>query len=231
MYQTPNWIALRNFFYTDTRGSFKKMYQLSTDHLSKLRIKAATDPAIQDILTFFEPFYLTFLEQYERFIDGRTAYHAKTAEFKELLGEVTGPMLRRWAAEIQMIYDSKSRQYKSFFPQGRTVFSRAKFDDRIQLVKTLGRSLVRDPQLAQLGRTVAAYGQQLEDLRDEQQGLEYSYSNNSTLLEQHREELSLGLFASFARLEFHYYRDIKQVADFYELKYFRTAPVVKPSVQ
>lgn len=143
------------------------MYQLATDHLSKLRVKAATDPVIQDVLTFFEPFYFAFLQQYERFIDGRTAYHAKTAEFKELLGEVTGPMLRRWASEIQMTYDSKSCQYKSFFPQGRTVFSRAKLDDRIQLVKTLGRSLLSDSQLVHLGRTVLLYGQQLEDLRDE----------------------------------------------------------------
>ncbi|AFC26009.1 hypothetical protein [Saprospira grandis] len=91
MFQNPDWAALSNFFYSSTKGSFKKMYQLATDHLSKLRIKAATDPDIQDILTFFEPFYFAFLQQYERSIDGRTAYHAKTAEFKELLEEVTGP--------------------------------------------------------------------------------------------------------------------------------------------
>ncbi|WCL83085.1 hypothetical protein PPO43_01085 [Saprospira sp. CCB-QB6] len=202
------------------------MYQLSTDHLSKLRLKSATDPAIQDILIFFEPFYLTFLEQYERSIDDRRAYRAKTAEFKELLREVTGPLLRRWAAEIQMSYDRKSRQYKSFFPQGRTIFSRAKLDDRIQLVKTLGRSLLADPQLLNLGTTVAAYGLQLEGLRNEQQGLEYCYNNNAALLEQQREELSLGLFAAFARLKFHYYRDIDRVVDFYELKYFRSISAV-----
>ena len=221
MFQNPDWAALSNFFYSSTKGSFKKMYQLATDHLSKLRIKAATDPDIQDILTFFEPFYFAFLQQYERSIDGRTAYHAKTAEFNELLEEVTGPLLRRWAAEIQISYDNQSRQYKSFFPQGRRVFQNNSLEVRIQLVKTLGRNLLQDPQLATLGTTVAGYGQQLEDLRNEQQGLEYHYNNNSTLLEQQREELSLGLFACFARLEFHYYRDINQVADFYELKYFR----------
>ena len=221
MFTQVEWDHLKNFFESQTRGSFKKMYQLATDHLSKLRIKAVNDPVIQDILTFFEPFYLDFLQQYERSIDGRSAYHAKTAEFNELLEEVTAPLLRRWVAEIQMSYDNQSRQYKNFFPQGRTVFQNNSNEVRIQLVKTLGRNLLNDPQLANLGTTVATYGQQLEDLRNEQQGLEYNYNNNSTLLEQQRKELSLGLFASFARLKFHYYRDINQVADFYELKYFR----------
>lgn len=221
MFSKLGWYPLINFFYSNTAGSFKKMYQLATDHLSKLRLMAASDPALQDILNFFEPFYLAFLQQYEQSIDGRRAYHAKTAEFKELLEEVTGPMLRRWHAEVQMNYDLDSRQYKQLFPQGRSIFKNAVYEVRIQEVKSLGRALLLDPQLAALGATVEAYGQQLEALRDEQQGLEYSFHSNSNLLEQQREELSLGLFATFARLKFHYYRDVDRVVDFYELKYFR----------
>jgi len=226
MSNNTNWHWLINFFNNSTRTSNKKMHQLASDHVSKLRQVAPRDAEIQFLLDFLEPFFSAFIVQYEKSTDDRAVYRDLTAQFTTLLTDITSKQLHIWDLQIQLAYGRNSRQYTVLFPQGRAPFQTGGYEPRIRAVKALGRALQNDPQLAALGQDILVLGQQLEDLRNSQQGIEYDFSSNSSQLSRKREELAEALFGVFGRLKFHYYKELDTVENFYELKYFRSSSSV-----
>jgi|GEM_PF-4527180 len=221
MIEITGWIKTENFVYTITKDNKKKMYLLAKDHVHKLTEKAASDPVIQDILNFILPAYDDFILQYRKNTIDQRGYHQKTAEFEALIAQLSSVEIRRWDIEIQMTYDVITSDYIRLLPYGRKPFQKGTYDMRIEAVMTLGDLLSNDPQLQGLGATVLAFGQQLEDLRSQQQGVEGNTDDNVDDLESKREELAIVLYGAFARLLAHYYRNPKRVDNFYELKYFR----------
>lgn len=221
MVETTGWIKTENFVYTTTKENKKKMYLLAKDHVHKLTEKASSDPVIQDILNFILPAYEDFLLQYRKNTVEKRDYHQKTAAFEDLIAQLSGVEIRRWDVEIQMTYDIATNDYRLFLPYGREPFQKGTYDMRIEAVMTLGDLLSADPQLQGLGARVLAFGQQLDDLRGQQQGVEGNNDDNVDDLEAKREELAIILYGAFARLLAHYYRTPKRVDNFYELKYFR----------
>ncbi|WCL81310.1 hypothetical protein PPO43_15145 [Saprospira sp. CCB-QB6] len=221
MVEITGWTKTENFVYTITKDNKKKMYLLAKDHVHKLTEKAASDPVIQDILNFVLPAYDDFLLQYRKNTIDKREYHQKTADFKALLHQLSSVEIRRWDIEIQMTYDVITSDYTRLLPDGREPFQKGTYDMRIEAVMTLGDLLSNDPQLQGLGATVLAFGQQLEDLRSQQQGVEGNTDDNVDDLETTRQELAIVLYGAFARLLAHYYRTPKRVDNFYELKYFR----------
>ena len=221
MVEITGWTKTENFVYTITKDNKKKMYLLAKDHVHKLTEKAASDPVIQDILNFVLPAYDDFLLQYRKNTIDKREYHQKTAEFRALLHQLSSVEIRRWDIEIQMTYDVITSDYTRLLPDGREPFQKGTYDMRIEAVMTLGDLLSNDPQLQGLGATVLAFGQQLEDLRSQQQGVEGNTDDNVDDLETTRQELAIVLYGAFARLLAHYYRTPKRVDNFYELKYFR----------
>ena len=221
MVEITGWVKTENFVYTMTKGNKKKMYLLAKDHFHKLTEKAATDPFIQDVLNFITPAYEAFLLQYRKSTLDKREYHLRTARFVSLIKQLSSVEIRRWDIEIQMTYDVITSEYQSLLPNGRAAFQNGSYEMRIEAVMTLGDLLSNDPQLQGLGATVLAFGQQLEDLRSQQQGVEGNTDDNVDNLESTRQELAIVLYGAFARLLAHYYRTPKRVDNFYELKYFR----------
>jgi len=219
-----DWSKIENFVNSSTQSSLKKMYLMSTDHIHKLMAEAPNDAVIQDILTFVQPAYSNFVRQYRAKTLQINAYRLKTLDFTNMAALLSSEKIRRWDVEIQMIYDDRSNQYQSLLPNGRAPFQKGAYEMRIESVMTLGEALSMDPQLATLGGDILAFGQQLELLRQEQQGDEGQKSIHSASLEALREELATVLFGAFGRLVGHYYRELHRVTNFYELKYFRRRP-------
>ena len=217
------WSKLINFFISVTEGSHRKMYLLAADHLRKLQEMAVHDPFLQDLLTFLLPFFDSFIAQYRKTNQDRILLAEKTADFKDMLDNLSADTIRQWDIQIQMVYDMRSNIYRRMLPEGRKPFQGGSYEMRIENVLSLAERLSMDPQLSTLGQDVEAYGLQLQDLRTQQQRLKVYRSANSIALEEQRLNLAKGLYAVFSRLKGHYYEELYEVEKFYSLHYFRTA--------
>lgn len=215
------WSKIENFLNSSTEGNLKKMYLMSTDHIHKLIAKAPNDAAIQDILNFVQPAYSNFVRQYREKTLQANIYRLKTANFREQLSLLSSEKIRQWDVNIQMVHDAKSNQYMHLLPHGRAPFQKGAYEMRIEAVMTLGEAVSLDPQLTSLGTDILAFGQQLEDLRQDQQGDEGEKDEQADSLEALRKELAIVLYGAFGRLIAHHYRELHRVSNFYELKYFR----------
>ncbi|AFC26331.1 hypothetical protein [Saprospira grandis] len=222
-----SWSQLINFFISSTKNSSRKMYLLASDHLRKLESMASQDPFLEDLWLFLLPYYQAFVAQYRKTNQDRIEGAQKTADFTEKINLLSSRLIRRWDAQIQLVYDIDDNRYKKFFPYGRKPFHRETYELRIEAVLSLGERLLAEPQLQQLGQTVLAFGQQLQALRIQQQGFKAYNSVNAKRLEKERLQLAQGLYAVFCRLKGYYYQELHQVEKFYSLHYFRAKTKTK----
>lgn len=224
-----SWSKLINFFISSTKNSSRKMYLLASDHLRKLEAMASQDPFIEDLWLFLLPYYQAFVAQYRKANQDRIESAKRTADFTDKIDLLSSRLIRRWDAQIQLVYDIDDNQYKQLLPYGRKPFHRETYELRIEAIFSLGERLLADPQLQHLGQAVMAYGQQLQDLRIQQQGFKVYKSANAKSLEKERLQLAQGLYAVFCRLKGYYYKELHQVEKFYSLHYFRAKTKSKAS--
>lgn len=214
------WSYLTNPFDTVTRKSFRTMRLLATDHFDKLAEAAKTEGEIEELYQFGKPFYDDFINALQSNTNSEAFYKMYTQRVQDMLAELSGTLIRRWDVTILGEYDSVAAEYKAILPKGRKPFQAGAYDERIDQVKALAKRLESFPNLEELQAEVAKFGEKLRQTRNEQQGHEHKDQNASDLMEEKRYALAEVLYAIYGGLIRIYYKDLRKVENFYELKYF-----------
>ncbi len=222
MATTTLWSYLQNPFDNVTKRNLKKMLLMATDHFAKLKNEADTDANIAQIYRDFAPVFKAFQDQYELSNNNKAVYEMHTQLFENKIAELSSTAIGEWDIEMQFIIGQKSPEYTMLMSKGRAIFQRGAYELRIDAVKSLATRLRNFPALSNLQQKVEVFGQEIERLRTEQQGVEKNESKYSDFLEDARQTLANSMQAIFGYLMYYYRGNIKLVENFYELKYLRS---------
>jgi hypothetical protein len=149
-----SWSYLQNPFDNVTKNSYKKMYEMSTDHFDKLRGYARTNLELKALYDWAYPAYQAFVQEYDKGYVHASTYQMQTATLENLLLELSSTHIRRWDVAIMSVYDIVEPPYKALLPEGRRPFQSGAYDARIRAVKRLADSLQNFPALSALQTTV-----------------------------------------------------------------------------
>lgn len=222
MATTSLWSYLQNPFDNVTKRNLKKMLLMATDHFAKLKDEANTDADISRIYQDFAPVFKNFQDLYEQSNTNKAIYEMHTQLLETKMADLSSTAIGQWDIEMQYLIGAKSPEYTMLMSKGRAIFQRGAYELRIDAVKSLASRLRTFPQLANLQQRVEQYGQELERIRTEQQGVEKNESKYSDLLEDARVELAQSMQAILGYLMYRYRGNVKLVENFYELKYLRS---------
>ncbi|MGL4364771.1 MAG: hypothetical protein ACRCSB_06165 [Bacteroidales bacterium] len=217
-----NWNPLRNVFNNATKGTFKRMLIMSTDHHDKLLAESGNDPQLLTLYQLFLPAYLQFKKAYNETFQQDAFYQGNTQIVETLFGELSSQKIRQWDIWIQNVYLDNTPQYLMLLPSGRSPFQRGSYEARINAIVALEANLGSFVNLANVLSDVSAFRQQIEQARTQQQGLEKAVANTVKAVEEARVELAQVMQGILGGLILHYYKNIVQVETFYELKYLRS---------
>ena len=221
---TVNWYYLRNPFDNATKGSFKKMDVLATDHHDKLKSRI-NDPQINTLYTFLKPFYDNFKDVYSKAAVNRGMYKGYTQRVEELFLELRQKKLREWNVRVQIEYLEGTMEYNQIFPNGKTIFQIGGYEARMAAVKTLLNTLEHFPALQNVKQDVEDYYNTLLNAREEQQGRETLEQELSDILEEKRRELAQALWNVFGGLIQLHYNEPYKIENYYELQFLKTMRV------
>lgn len=216
----PRWSYLSNPFDNVTRNSFRTMRLLATDHFDKLAQAAKSDPKIEELYQFGKPYYDDFINAMQTNTNSEAFYKMYTQRMRDLLDKLSGTLARRWDVAVLNEYDNVTPEYQALFPKGRNAFQSGAYDERIDHVLALAERLEVFPNLSTLQNEVAEFGKKLRLTRNEQQGYEHNNQNASDLMEEKRYALAEALYAIYGGLIRIFFKDLRKVENFYELKYF-----------
>lgn len=218
-----SWAYLQNPFENVTKRNYKRMYLMATDHFDKLKQAAPTDAKIQELLDFGEKDFDAYVLQYRQGSTQGATYRMNTANFENIMADLSSTQIRRWDIEIQFIYDVVRPEYKALLPNGRKPFQSGAYDLRIDQVLSLADRLKAFPDLTDLQAKVQAFGEKAIAARTKQQGNETMEKNNSNSLEEKRQTLAKAMHGIFGGLIRLYYNNPAKVEEFYELQYLRSS--------
>lgn len=217
------WYYLRNTFDSVTKGSFKRMLVLATDHHEKLLAESANDAQINSLYQLFEPVYLAFKDAYNNTFKKGAIYQGNTQIVETMFAELSSKKVRQWDIWIQNVYLDNEPEYLMLLPNGRSPFQTGGYEARINAIVALEGNLGNFPALANVLSDVSAFRQQLEHARATQQNIEKSVANATKAVEDARFELAKVMHAVLGGLILRYYENLSQVETFYELKYLRAS--------
>lgn len=220
---TSNWFFLNNVFLNVTKGSFKRMLLMARDHHDKLKVEAATDPAIDALYQDFLPFYLRFNTLYSAVTSNAGVYSGSTLSVENLLSDLSSTKAKRWDIMIQNVYDDTTVPYRIVFGTGRAPFQKGPYDMRIAAITSLTTNLAVYPDLAAVKTDVDAFLQALDDARTAQQGSEKRDATFRNDLEDARVDLAIAMHRAFGGLIQLYADNTKRIEIFYEMKYVRSS--------
>ncbi|MEM6297918.1 MAG: hypothetical protein AAF740_04425 [Bacteroidota bacterium] len=220
---TPEWSYMSNPFDNVTRRNHSRMRLLATDHFDKLLKGSGDDPEIDRLYQFGKPAFDAFIKQFKKNTNDAAFYKMQTRRIRDLLDELSGSLAKRWDIRIQVEIEDTTPEYQALLPEGRAVFQNGAYDARINEVEGLAERLTNFPALATLQEEIALFGEKMRKTRTEQQGFEHQGQKNVDLLEARRKELAGVMHAIFGALIHHYYLDLRQAENYYELKYLRAS--------
>ena len=218
-----SWFYLQNPFDNVTKGSFKRMLIMATDHHDKLLAASATSAQIGAIYQQFLPAFQAFKQTYMQTFASGAVYQGNTQMVENLFSELSGRKIKQWDAQIQSVFLDDTPQYKMLLPNNRGPFQTGTYEGRIQSVLTLETNLALFPQLAAVLLDVSSFRQMIEQSRTVQQGYEKQSSDLTKQVEDSRVELAQVMHFVFGSLIAIYFKQPWQVETFYELKYLRTS--------
>ncbi len=220
--KNSSWSYLRNPFNAVTRGSFKLMNKVATDHFDKLNAALATDARLADLHANFKSQFMSYQQIYTDAIVNSGVYKSKTQIVEGLFAVLTGEKIRRWDILTQVEYDEKSPAYQAIFPQGREPYQTGGYESRIIALKALAGRMALARPLQAVAADVLAYADDLQAARQTQQSFEHSAKNISADLEAARQEMAKALQASFFFLGYLYINNLVKVESFFDLELIRS---------
>ena len=184
------WKYLINQFLVATRDNYKKALKLSNYHDAALKTVLDSDPANPDFILLYNryhPIHLEYVEAYNKWKAAGGQQEGQTLNLEQQL-ELLINKVGRWDAQVQVVFDKKSPEYKSIFPNGRAPFNTGSSVTRVQAVQTLGIVLgtFALPPLVALKADVDAFYLSLDTTLDTQEGSKLITKERSEQLESKR---------------------------------------------
>lgn len=196
---------------------------LSPDHRARLQAESA-DPDILALLNLFIPIDDALANAYQAWLSAGAFYKGATLAFENLLSELTDTKLGQWIPQVQVVFPESSPEYLTLFPNGRTPFTNAAYDIRINTVGALGDNLAAYAALAATKTDVDTFYASLLAGRADQQGKEEAVRVKSDLLETERADTGVGMYANLGALMNKFASDPAQIERFFDIPLIQNPP-------
>jgi CRISPR/Cas system CSM-associated protein Csm2 small subunit len=216
-----DWHYANNQFENGTINSFKSMNILSSDHVSRLKASEG-NTLFDELINFVSPVQDKFEDLYADWRMYKGIYHGHTLKFEQLMDELVAEKVPEWAGKIMAIYHDRTPEYQALFAQGRSIFGKGTYDDRISAVKSLAHHLRNYANLSELQSSVEEYYKLLATSRDGQQKNEGKVKEAASDLESARIVLAQAMYRNLGMLMSHFYKDPKEIIKYFELEHIQT---------
>lgn len=182
------WTYLVNQFINATKESYKKALKLSNYHDAALKTALDADPANPDWMLLYNryhPVHLVYVDAYSQWKNAGGSQEGQTLNLEQHL-ELLVTKAARWDAQVQVVYDKKSVEYKTLFPNGRAPFTTGSYITRILALQTLGTALTPFAALIATKMEVDAFYTTIDTVRDTQEGTKGTTKSKSEQVEDKR---------------------------------------------
>lgn len=221
MATTEVWQYAQNQFDNATKGNYKLMYIISSDHLAKLQGQAA-EPDIAAMQTFYMGLHNNFVSAYTTWLSIKAGYKASTETMSKLLDRLVKEDFEDIETAVRSEIKTTDPRYKAIFPNGKKPFTTSNnMDLRIAAVDALSKNLGMYPKLAPTKDLVNALFTQLDTARKAQQAFEGQKKSSSEAVEVARVAAAQGQFRNLGLLIARFYQNPASLEQFWELKNLR----------
>ena len=216
------WSYVINTFLVATRSSFKLAVRIAKDHDAAL-FAGKSDAEINAMYLVFHPLYLQLLATYEAWVAQGGTQSGETLSLQLLLKELSKSKAKNWDIAVQVVFDSKSVEYKKLFPNHRTPFQIGSQDDRIAAVSALSTNLIAITSLATVATSVNSFMILLKDARSVHESSMKKTGNLSTDCENARIAMCKKIFGNYGRLIGIHEDEPTLVLPYFPIKYIRSS--------
>jgi len=205
------WMYLNNQFLSTTKYNYKKAVKLSNYHDAAL-YRASQDNPDPELLALYNRYHtahLALVSAYEEWRAAGGTQQGETLNVEQQLN-LLPKKVDRWMAQVSLVYEKTSPQYKAFFPNGKAPFAGNKeIQSRINAVGALRLVLQPDASVAVTYAEVDAFYTLLDQDRDTQEGAKSVVKGGSNKVDLKREEamklqysdLGWGIYRSYENPE------------------------------
>jgi hypothetical protein len=214
-----------NPFTVATRNSYKLMLSIGEDHKARL-LALQADPDIAAILLTYNPVLQSYKNTDQNLQSALGTYKGKTQTVEELFEQLSNEKLNIWRGQIHSVYPEGTAAETALFPEKRKPFQQGTYEQRISAIKVLGDKCALDasPVVVAASVNILAFHTQIESARVLQQSQgEGAVANLRTLRETARLLLAAELYGNMALLMHKHRSNPTDVAQYFEMKYLRSA--------
>lgn len=209
------WQLLKNTFESNTRKSKIKMLRLANHHLGKLAA-ASGDPEILVMYNNFKGSVENYQALMTKWLSTLGIKKGNTKTWSNLLQELSKVWINSWQGKAFANFPRGTVQAFAIFPHNKKPFQKGKYDERIQAVETLVKTLESYPVLASLRAEVSENLASLEAARSAQNSKKDKASNHSSDLEKQRVALADIMDDNFCLLKVKYRKKPKMLPLFFD---------------
>ena len=216
------WNYLNNPFESALKNSYVKLYAFAANHKEKL-FSLSEDSFIATLYhDYFMPSFTQYKSLYNQLNELQANYHAQTEQLTNLMANLSGKKIGRWAVQIQYVYENDSQTYLYLLGKGRKSFQNGSYTNRIQAVEDLLNRVKKYDLLSKVQTDIQTFLNHLQETYSLQHQLAGEIKIISHSLKLQKEALLQSLHHVYTGLCWHYKHDIQTVACFYELSYLKT---------
>jgi hypothetical protein len=217
-----DWVPIVNVHVNSTKDSRKKMNICTCFHDAALNARK-DEPGILDLYNFYHPIHTTFHALYVSWNSAEGTYHASTLAIVLLWKELKKSM-KKWNIKIQNIYPDDTPRYEELFPNGRSVYSRLKYDEKITVlaafIQTIGDDSNED--MMNIKTLASELLIRIEAARSLQAGKKSEKDDLARRVEMARVNCAQAMYSTQGGLMRIYYQNPKLIEAFYDIETLRT---------
>ncbi len=218
------WFFIDNQFLNVTARNFKRAVKLSNYHdaaLKKLSLELPVNPDIVALYNRYHTAHLQLVADYNAWKAAGGTQEGETLNvtlnLKLLLKKV-----KRWEAQVLLVYDPDTPRYKAIFPNGRSPFGSTKsIQERIDAVNALSIAIGTDAALAATKAEVDAYYITLDDSRDTQESSKATTKGGSNAVNASRMEAMKLQYSDVGYFIYNWYQNPIDIAPLFDLDTLR----------
>lgn len=214
-----------NLFDNATRGSFKKLDILATDHNDKLRSNTANPSIVSVYTTVFKPAYDAFKLAYTGLLTAESRYSGRTRN-TEALWEELRKNADEWSFAIEATPGGAFRRgkinYQTIFPNGYAPLQTGSYEQRMRALKSMIDVATPYSDLTTVITDMETFYTTLFNARTEQQGYEFTLAQVRNNVETTRENLVIAMQRVASFLIYTFSPDIDVVEAYYDISMLRT---------
>lgn len=210
---------LINPFLVATENNYKKMTELSTYTYNAL----GTVPTLAEVKAFLQASYLDYLEKYDKWKNSGGERKTTTMSLGILVDDLPR-QAKDWNFEIQHFAKEGTAEYKTYFPNGRTPYSRGTHEEKIRTVSQLVDALGKRTPVPPVKDTINDYLTDLNAAFAAQQGKGSAVTQSSDAVELARIAVGTALYSVLGQLIAIYPENPKQIEAFIDTESLRRRP-------